>query len=59
MSGSCWSCVSSTPIVIEWLWESLLMFVRVFVILSIISIISFIFGVGYAWLQGAPRERKL
>ncbi len=44
---------------IEWLWESLLLFVRIFTILSIINVVGAALGVVYAWWsQPAKRNRS-
>ena len=37
---------------VEWLWESFLLFLRIFVVLSIITVISMILATVYAWWGG-------
>ena len=39
-------------LMVEWLWDSLLLLFRIFVILSIITVITTILATVYAWWNG-------
>ncbi len=42
----------------EWLWESTLLFLRIFVILSIFTVIGAVLSIGWAWWNQPSTDRR-
>ncbi len=42
----------------EWLWESFLLFIRIFTILVIINVVGAALGVAYAWWNQPAKHNR-
>ena len=43
---------------LEWLWESVLLFLRIFTILTIFTVIAAVLSVAYAWWNQPSTTRR-